>query len=77
MTEFRDGSGLTVKKGYENRNRQKCHGHRGRPGIAIAQNAYKMECLVCGYIYGANGFDVHRRQCPRCRPDLKAVDIDF
>ena len=64
MIKFRSGGGKTVQIGYVNNNRQKCLGHRGRPGNKNGQKAYKMHCLVCEHVYGANGCDVFERQCP-------------
>ena len=66
MNEFTSGRGKTTKVGCVNRNRQKCHGHRGVNGNDHNQKAYKMECLNCGAIYGANGSDVWQRKCPDC-----------
>ena len=67
MSEFRSGGGDTVQIGFKNDNNQKCHGHRGKPGNLPGQLAYKIECLCCGCIYGANGCDVHERRCPSCQ----------
>ena len=67
MAAFRDGGGETTKIGYENRNGQRCLGHRGVQGTDHNQKAYKMECLHCGHIYGANGSDVFQRRCPNCQ----------
>lgn len=67
MEEFKSGSRPTTQIGYVNRNQQKCLGTRGRDGSDHFQKAYKMECLVCGHIYGANGTDVFQRKCPKCQ----------
>ena len=67
MVGFRDGCGRTTKVGYINRNNQECHGHRGRAGTDHYQVAYRMECLYCGHVYGANGSDVFQRKCPECQ----------
>ena len=75
VTEFRDGSGPTVKIGYVNRNGQECQGHRGQAGTDHNQRAYRMKCGRCGHIYGANGSDVHQRKCPKCQEG--AVGIAF
>ena len=56
-----------------NRNRQKCHGHRRIPGNHSNQIAYKMECLHCGHVYGANGCDVHLRRCPKCQKGASGI----
>ena len=37
------------------------------------QWVYRMRCLKCGHVYGANGYDCHLRKCPECgggRPGL-------
>jgi rRNA maturation endonuclease Nob1 len=61
------GLTTTTKIGYVNRNRQRCTGHRGRPGNDHLQRAYKLECLDCGHAYGANGSDIFHRRCPSCQ----------
>ena len=66
---FRNGGTPTTKIGYVNCNGQECLGHRGKSGIGCYQKAYKMKCLCCGYVYGANGFDVFQWKCQRCHPD--------
>ena len=67
MTEWRSGSTQSTTVGYENRNRQKCLGHRGVAGNDHEQIAYRIECLDCGYTYGANGTDIFQRKCPECQ----------
>ena len=67
MTGFRDGGARTTRVGYVNRNNQECGGHRGRAGTDHNQMAYRMECLHCGHVYGANGSDVFQRKCPGCQ----------
>jgi len=52
--------------GYVNRNNQKCHGTLGVKGTDHMQYAYRLECLGCGYVYGANGADIAERRCPEC-----------
>ena len=62
---LRSGKGKTNQICYVNRNRQKCLGHRGRKSCNhCGQTVYKLECLCCGHVYGANGCDVHLRRCP-------------
>jgi hypothetical protein len=61
------GGTSTTSVGYENRNRQLCLGHRGVAGTDFGQFAYRLECLECGYTYGANGTDVFQRKCPECQ----------
>jgi hypothetical protein len=31
------------------------------------QHVYQLACSKCGYIYGANGSDIHDRKCPACQ----------
>lgn len=64
---WESGSGLSVQVGYVNSQGQRCCGHRGVPGTDHEQYAYKVECTKCGYVYGANGTDVHERRCPECQ----------
>ncbi len=66
-SEFRDGTGPTVQIGYKNKNNQLCCGTRGVAGNDHNVLSYKMECLDCGEIYGANGTDVWQRKCPNCQ----------
>lgn len=66
MSEFRNGTTETTQIGYVNRNKQRCAGHRGVAGTDHGQVAYRMECLDCGHVYGANGSDVFQRKCPKC-----------
>jgi hypothetical protein len=64
---FRDGEGSTVKKGKLNKNSQRCCGTLDVPGTDKNALAYKMECTLCGFVYGANGGDVFERKCPNCQ----------
>jgi hypothetical protein len=64
---YESGDGKWVKIGVENRNRQVCRGHRGVLGTDNEQYAYKVECLRCGHVYGANGSDMFQRRCPACQ----------
>ncbi|MEI6894247.1 MAG: DUF1353 domain-containing protein [Colwellia sp.] len=66
-TPFKSGSTKTTQIGYENLNKQKVHGTRKVKGNDHNQFSYKIECLHCGEIYGANGTDIHRRKCPECQ----------
>jgi hypothetical protein len=65
--EWQDGESDTVEIGYLNRHGQQCCGHCGVPGTDHSQYAYKTECTICGYVYGANGSDMHERRCPECQ----------
>lgn len=64
---FHDGDGATVKKGKINKNQQRCCGTLGVPGTDHNAVAYKMECMLCGFVYGANSGDVFERKCPNCQ----------
>lgn len=75
MDGFRDGTGRTTKVGYVNRNNQECRGHRGQPGTDHNQVAYRMKCLRCGHVYGANGSDVFQRKCPKCQDGMAGIDF--
>ena len=37
------------------------------------QYAYRMECLKCGYVYGANGSDISARRCPKCDEGAEGI----
>ena len=69
------GSGKTTRIGYVNPNQQKCCGHRGIKGNDHLQYAYRMECLLCGNVYGANGSDIHLRKCPECQKGSKSIEF--
>ena len=75
MVTFRSGNGPTVQIGYTNPNDQECRGHLGAEGNDHLQIAYKVECRRCGFVYGANGSDMHDRRCPNC--DEGAPGIQF
>lgn len=64
---FKSGSGYSTKIGYINPNNQKNHGTRKKRGNDHLQYAYKIECLNCKHLYGANGTDIHIRKCPECQ----------
>ena len=70
---WESGSGDSVKIGYENPNGQRCCGHRGVLGTDHGQYAYKVECTMCGYVYGANGTDLHLRLCPQCQSGAPGI----
>ena len=75
MEIFRSGKGETTRIGFVNKNKQKCYGQRGVPGTDHGQLAYRLECLECGYIYGANGSDIFHRKCPNCQGGAKGIDF--
>ena len=66
---YKPGGTDTTRIGYVNQNKQRCAGHRGRPGTDHMQLSYRMECQMpgCGHVYGANGTDVFQRKCPQCQ----------
>lgn len=67
MIEFKSGDGESTKIRYKNKNNQICHGTLGIEGTDHNQKAYRIECLNCGYVYGANGSDISERKCPKCQ----------
>ncbi len=64
---FDSGEGNAPKIGFLSRNSQKCHGKLGVAGNDHMQYAYRLECLNCGYVYGANGSDIFERKYPECQ----------
>lgn len=36
---------------------------------------YRVECLKCGHVYGANGSDIHLRKCPKCQGSTKGIEF--
>lgn len=66
---FQSGDGITTQVGHLNKNRQRVHGHRGRPGTDLYARSYKMECTRpgCGHTYGVNGSNIHVAKCPVCQ----------
>ena len=75
MDMFSSGKGQTTQIGYVNKNKQKCWGQRGVAGTDYDQLAYRMECLECDNVYGANGSDVHLRKCPNCQGGAPGIDF--
>jgi len=71
---LRSGEGSTTKIGYINPNEQLCHGTLGVKGTDHLQYSYRMECLICGYVYGANGSDVFQRNCPKCQNGMPGIN---
>lgn len=65
--QWQSGTGVSTQIGVVNPKGQRCAGHRGIPGTDHGQYAYKIECTLCGYVYGANGSDLHERRCPECQ----------
>jgi hypothetical protein len=73
LANFRSGAGDTTEIGYVNANEQQCHGTLGIKGTDHNQLAYRMECLHFGFVYGANGADIHERKCPMCQLGAKGI----
>ena len=61
---FESGGTETTQIGYINRNKQICEGTRGLPGTDHGARSYRLPCLECDTIYGANGSDIFQRKCP-------------
>jgi len=72
-SDFESGSTKTTQIGYVNANNQKVHGTRKVAGTDNNQVAYKVECLECGEIYGANGSELYRRKCPKCQEGKNGI----
>jgi hypothetical protein len=68
---------LTTQPGYMNRNNQKNLGRREPPlvGTDHGQYVYIMNCTECGFVYGANGSDIHLHKCPECQGGNKGLDL--
>lgn len=75
MNEFIAGKSETTQIGYINKNNQKCWGQRGFAGTDHGQMAYRMECLKCGHVYGANGSDIFERKCPNCQGGAAGIEF--
>lgn len=73
LAAFRSGEGKTTAIGFVNDNHQRCHGTLGVKGTDHMQLAYRLECLLCGFVYGANGSDIHERKCPSCQAGAKGI----
>jgi hypothetical protein len=73
-SEWKSGEGESVKIGFVNRNDQICTGHRYTQGTDHLQRAYRVECGLCGHVYGANGSDMHERRCPECQSGAPGID---
>lgn len=67
MPEIRDGNTQTTQIGFITRNGQRNHGTFGVVGTDHGQVTYRLECTRCGYVYGANGTDIHELRCPECQ----------
>ncbi|WP_263410424.1 hypothetical protein [Terriglobus tenax] len=60
----------TTRPGFVNSNKQKVIGKAAWVDSSQPnQNTYKMRCerYGCGFEYGTDGIDIHKRKCPRCQ----------
>ena len=71
---FYSGNTKTTEIGYINENKQENCGHRNLPGTDHNQLSYKIKCLLCGHIYGANGSDIFQRKCPSCQDGAEGIE---
>jgi len=71
---WQNGTSPTPRIGYINRNQQKNHGHRNIEGTDYGQLAYRLECLLCGHEYGANGSDIFQHKYPDCQGALPGIE---
>jgi hypothetical protein len=63
----------TTESAFVNPHGQITIRNTGLPGTDHNQYVYQLACSKCGYVYGANGSDIHERKCPACqggRPGL-------
>jgi hypothetical protein len=54
----------TTDIGHVNKHNQQVLEDTGKPGNGANQRMYKLQCLECGEVYGANGADIWERRCP-------------
>ena len=73
-SSYMEGTGVTTKIGYINRNNQKNLGHQGKSGNDCNQLRYTLQCQKCGHEYGSNGADIFQRKCP-CMGGVKGLPI--
>ena len=74
---WQSGEGETTQIGCVNQHDQECRGTLKVKGTDHEQYAYKVECLRCGYVYGANGSDLHERKCPNCQEGAAGIRYWF
>jgi len=72
---WNSGTTETTSIGFVSVQDQKVHGHRNHPGTDHCQTAYKLECLKCGTVYGANGSDIFQRKCPSCQGGAPGIEF--
>lgn len=71
--DFENGQGEYNKIGAINKNGQLCLGSRQVRGTDHNALSFKMRCMHCDYVYGANGTDVFQRKCPRCQQGAAGI----
>jgi hypothetical protein len=74
MVQFHSGSSPATQIGVVNERKQKCHRTLGVERVDHLQYAYRMECLECGHVYGANGSDIPKRKCPECQGGASGLE---
>jgi hypothetical protein len=57
----------TTKVGYRNEHAQEVIRKTTAGGTIPGQRIFVLRCSECGYVYEANGCDVHLRTCPSCQ----------
>jgi hypothetical protein len=57
----------TTRIGYRNRHGQEVMRNTGMTGTLPLQKIYVLRCGECAREYGANGSEIHSRQCPACQ----------
>jgi hypothetical protein len=65
----------TTQPGYKNRNKQMVVRKTSSAGNDNNQVVYELECLDCGYKYGANVSDIFSENARSVRTELKACLI--
>lgn len=67
----------TVQPGYVNLRSQRNLGRREPvlPGTDHCQYVHILNCTICGYVYGANGSDIHERRCPSCQGGKPGIPL--
>jgi len=57
----------TTQVGFVSEKGQVVIRNTGLPGTDHRQYVYQLGCSHCGNVYGANGSDIHDRNCPKCQ----------
>jgi hypothetical protein len=71
--QFVGGDGQSVQIDAVNDHGQRCRGTLGIPGTHKNAVVYKLECTLCGFVYGSNSGDVHERRCPNCQDGAPGI----